>query len=193
MKFYVGLATSIFLLVGTASAQHANFGVKGGLNLYNIKNDNNAEYDTKTGLHIGMLFHIHLSSQFAFQPELLYSVQGAKYNIGNGDINLNLGYVNLPLMFQYMFDNGFRLELGPQVGFLTKANLEMNGSNVDVKDDLETVDLAVGAGLSYINPQSGLGVYARYNHGLSNINANGSDNSYNRGLQFGVMYLFTHK
>jgi hypothetical protein len=31
MKFYVGLAKAAFLMVGTASAQPANFGVKGGL------------------------------------------------------------------------------------------------------------------------------------------------------------------
>lgn len=193
MKFYVGLATAVFLIVGTASAQHANFGVKGGLNFYNVSNDNNVKYDTKTGFHIGMLLHIHLAEQFAFQPELLYSVQGAKFNTGNGKVNLNLGYVNLPFMFQYMFDNGFRLEAGPQVGFLTKANAELDGNNEDVKENLKKIDFAIGAGMSYVNPPTGWGVYARYNHGLSNINENSADNSYNRGLQFGVLYLFQHK
>ena len=193
MKFYLGLATAFFLMLGTASAQHANFGVKGGLNLYNIQNDNNAKYDSKIGFHLGMLLHIHMAPHFAIQPELLYSAQGAKYNTGIGDINLKLEYANVPFMFQYMFDNGFRLSAGPQVGFLTNAKAEVNGSDSDVKDDIKKIDIAIGAGIGYINPASGWGVDARYNHGLSNINENGSVNSYNRGFQFGVLYQFQHK
>jgi Outer membrane protein beta-barrel domain len=193
MKFSVGLATAVFLMVGTASAQHANFGVKGGLNLYNIENDNNAKYDTKTSFHLGMLLHIHVASHFAVQPELLYSVEGAKYKTGTGDINLKLEYANVPFMFQYMFDNGFRLEAGPQVGFLTNAKSELNGSDTDVKVNTKKIDFAIGAGIGYINPPTGFGVDARYNYGLSNINENGSVNSYNRGLQLGVFYQFQHK
>jgi hypothetical protein len=192
MKFYVGLAISVFLLAGTASAQHANFGVKGGLNYYKLNNDNNVTYDARTGYHVGMFLHIHLSESFAIQPELLYSAQGARFNSGNGKVNLNLGYVNIPLMFQFMFDNGFRIEAGPQVGILTSAGAESNGNNEDIMDNMKKIDLGVGAGVSYINPPTGWGIYARYNHGLSNINENALYNSYNRGVQLGVLYLFQH-
>jgi hypothetical protein len=96
-------------------------------------------------------------------------------------------------MFQYMFDNGFRLEAGPQIGFLTNAKSEFNGSDSDVKESIKKVDVAIGAGIGYINPPSGWGVDARYNHGLSNINENGSVNSYNRGFQLGILYQFQHK
>lgn len=193
MKFYVGLAAAILVMVGTASAQHVNFGVKGGLNLYNIENDNDTKYDTKTGFHMGMLLHIHVAQHFAVQPELLYSSQGAKYNTGLGDVNLKLEYANVPFMFQYMFDNGFRLEAGPQVGFLTNAKSELNEFSVDVKDDIKKIDFAIGAGIGYIHPPTGFGVDARYNYGLSNINESGSVNSYNRGFQLGVLYQFQHK
>jgi len=192
MKFYVGLVTAVFLMAGTASAQHVNFGVKGGLNLYSIKNDNNTQYNTKTGFHLGMLLHVHVAPHFAVQPELLYSAQGARYNTDNGDINLKLEYANVPFMFQYMFDNGFRLEAGPQVGFLTNAKAEMNGVSADVKSTIKKVDFAIGLGIGYIAP-TGFGIDARYNHGLSNINENGSVNSYNRGFQLGLLYQFEHK
>lgn len=193
MKFYVGLAAAILVMVGTASAQHVNFGVKGGLNLYNIENDNDTKYDAKTGFHMGMLLHIHVAQHFAVQPELLYSSQGAKYNTVLGDVNLKLEYANVPFMFQYMFDNGFRLEAGPQVGFLTNAKSELNEFSVDVKDDIKKIDFAIGAGIGYIHPPTGFGVDARYNYGLSNINESGSVNSYNRGFQLGVLYQFQHK
>lgn len=193
MKFYVGLVAAILVMVGTASAQHVNFGVKGGLNLYNIENDNDTKYDAKTGFHMGMLLHIHVAQHFAVQPELLYSSQGAKYNTVLGDVNLKLEYANVPFMFQYMFDNGFRLEAGPQVGFLTNAKSELNEFSVDVKDDIKKIDFAIGAGIGYIHPPTGFGVDARYNYGLSNINESGSVNSYNRGFQLGVLYQFQHK
>jgi hypothetical protein len=193
MKFFIGLATAMFLLVSNASAQHVNFGVKGGLNIYNIVNDNNAKYDTELGLHLGILLHIHMGQNFAVQPEILYSAQGAKYNTGAGEVNLKLGYVNIPFMFLYMFDNGFRISAGPQLGFLTKAQSELNGSKSDVKDSFSKTDFAIGVGIGYINPSSGFGVDARYNYGLSDINENGSVKSYNRGFQLGVLYQFQHQ
>src|SRR6188472_1928862 len=159
MKFYVALATAVFLMAGTASGQRANFGIKGGLNLYNIQNDNNVQYSTKAGFHLGMLLHIHVAPHFAVQPELLYSAQGARYNTDNGDINLKLEYANAPFMFQYMFDNGFRLEAGPQVGFLTNANAELNGLGADVKDNIKKTDFAIGVGIGYIAP-TGFGIDA---------------------------------
>lgn len=193
MKFYVGLATAVFLVAGTASAQFANFGVKGGFNFYNIKNDNNVKFDGRPGFHVGMLLHFHVAQHFAVQPELLYSVQGAKFNSGNGDVNLKLEYANVPIMFQYMFDNGLRLEAGPQVGFLTNAKTELNGDDADVKSNYKNIDFAIGAGVGYINLSTGFGFDARYNYGLSNIKENGSDNSYNRGFQLGLLYQFQHK
>lgn len=190
MKFFIGVATAILLSAGTSSAQHISFGIKGGLNLYTIQNDNGVKYDTRTGFHLGMLLHVHVAPHFAVQPELLYSVQGAKYNTGNGSINLKLEYANVPLMFQYMLDNGLRLEAGPQVGFLTNARSKLNGNDSDVKSSLKKIDLAVGIGIGYINPTNGWGVDARYNYGLSNINENSTVKSYNRGLQLGVLYQF---
>ncbi len=186
MKLHIGLVTALCLMAGTLSAQSSTFGVKGGLNVYNIVNDNEANYDTKMGYHIGMLFHIHLAPHFAVQPEVLYSTQGAIL----GDVTLKLGYANVPVMLQYMFDNGFRLEAGPQLGFLTKADSELNGSNSDIKNDFKMIDFAVGVGVGYINPPTGFGIGARYNYGLSDINENSTVKSYNRGFQISLVYQF---
>jgi hypothetical protein len=79
MKIYLSLALAAILIAGSISAQHVNIGIKGGLNVYNIKNESNGYYDPKTGFNLGLLGHIHLAKQWAFQPELLYSGQGAKY------------------------------------------------------------------------------------------------------------------
>ena len=147
--------------------------------MYKISSDDNTIYDQITGLHFGLLGHIHLNSQWAVQPELVFSSQGAK----SGGTEQNLDYINVPVILQYMFDNGFRLQAGPQLGLLVRA---------DNKDDLNPIDLGVGFGLSYVVPSTGFGVDARYNHGLSNINKNDAVKSFNRGVQLGVFYIFGH-
>ena len=193
MKFFLSMAVVAILMTGAANAQHVNIGIKGGLNLYTINNDNNEDFDTKAGFHLGLIGHIHMARQFALQPEILYSAQGAKYSSGGGDTKINLGYINVPVMFQYMFDNGFRLQAGPQVGFLTSAKAETNNVSIDIKDSFKPIDFALGAGMGYVNPKSGFGIDARYNLGLSDINEDSPVKSTNRGFQIGVFYLFKHK
>lgn len=192
MKIIISTLFAVLLISGVTNAQHVDIGIKGGVNAYTIKGDNNANFDTKTSFHLGLIGHIHLANQFALQPELVYSVQGAQNGVAGQDVKLNLNYLNVPLLFQYMFDNGFRLQAGPQLGFLVSAKSGVNENNIDVKDDFESMDLGLGMGASYVNPATNFGVDLRYNYGLSNINKNGSSNYYNRGLQAGVFYLFGH-
>ena len=181
LKFFIGLITAI-LITGVASAQHSNspsghvsLGIKGGLNMYNIHNDNNTSYDQVTGYNFGLLGHIHINSQWAVQPELVYSAQGAK--------NYKLGYINVPVLLQYMFDNGFRIQAGPQLGFLVSA------AN---KADYKPIDFALSLGVSYVVPSTGFGIDLRYNHGLSDISKSSDVKSTNRGIHLGLFYIFGH-
>jgi hypothetical protein len=181
MKFLIALITAI-MITGVVSAQHGNapaghvtLGVKGGLNFYNIHNDNNTSYDQMTGYHLGLLGHIHHDSQWALQPELLFSTQGAK--------NYKLSYINIPVLIQYMFDNGFRIQAGPQVGFLVSSDDDI---------DYNPIDFALSVGVSYVVPSTGFGIDLRYNHGLNDINKSSDVKATNRGIQFGLFYLFGH-
>jgi hypothetical protein len=181
IKFFIGLITAI-LITGVASAQHGNapagqvnLGIKGGLNMYNIHNNDNTSYDQITGYNFGLLGHIHINSQWAVQPELVYSLQGAK--------NQKLGYINVPVLLQYMFDNGFRIQAGPQVGFLVSG---------DNKADYNAIDFALSVGVSYVVPSTGFGIDLRYNHGLSDITKSSDVKSTNRGIQLGLFYIFGH-
>ncbi len=192
MKFYLSVATAAILITGTANAQHANIGIKAGLNLYTIKSDN-TDFSTKAGFHAGLIGHIHMTKQFALQPEIVYSAEGGKYKNAGVETSIKLDYINVPVIFQYMFDNGFRLQAGPQVGFLINAKSEANKITTDIKDNLKSIDFALGAGVGYVDPSSGFGIDARYNVGLSNINDNSSVKSTNNGFQAGVFYLFKHK
>jgi len=198
MKFLIGLMTAI-LITGIASAQHGNtpaghvnIGLKGGLNVYNVHNDDNTKYDPRVGYHFGILGHIHFNRQFAIQPEIVYSAQGAKYEISNKTFKYNLDYINVPVLFQYMFDNGFRIQAGPQVSFLVSAKSKLNNNTTDNKDNLKPIDFGLSIGASYVVPSTGFGIDARYNLGLTNINKDSAVKSTNRGLQLGVFYIFGH-
>jgi hypothetical protein len=193
MKFYFTLVVATILTLNTVNAQHANIGFKAGLNSYNISTNSGSSYDSKLGLNIGMFGHIHLSKQVAFQPEIVYSSQGAKYTYLGTETNINLDYINVPLLLQYMFENGFRLEVGPQIGFLASAKSKTNNSTSDIKNDIKGIDLGLAIGLGYVDPKSGFGVDARYNLGLSNINNNSNTTAKNVGYQFGIFYLLGHK
>jgi hypothetical protein len=199
MKFYVSMAVVAICFFSTVNAQQiskhkfVNIGLKGGLNIYNIINDNNVSNNSKAGVHAGLIGHIHFSRQIALQPEIVYSIQGAKYDVAGVTTKVNLGYINVPLMVQYMFDNGFRLQAGPQIGFLVNAKAKTNNTSTDIKSSFKKVDLALGAGIGYVEPSSGLGIDFSYNLGLTDISENTSFKSTNRGFQVGLFYLFQHK
>jgi hypothetical protein len=192
MKSIITTVLLVFIFASIATAQHFNMGFKGGLNAYTTQPENISKVDPKLGLHLGLIGHAHLSGQFALQPELVFSMQGSKYTAGGNDVNLNLNYINIPVLLQYMYDNGFRLQAGPQIGILATAKSKTNNTVLNVKDNFETIDFGIGVGLSYVNPATDFGYDVRYNHGLSNINKIGTSKNYNRGFQVGVFYLINH-
>jgi hypothetical protein len=179
----------------TSAVPRTQFGLKAGLNLANLESDLLPNTDYKTAYHIGGLAHIHLSSHFALQPEIVYSRQGAE--IKNSTVEeWDVDYVNIPVMVQYM-NRGLRLETGPQIGFVANAEREFtNGNENDgLKDELKSTDFSWGVGISYLSLIN-LGVGVRYNYGINNINdiltAAGVRNPEvnNRVFQFSVFYQF---
>ena len=157
----------LLLILFTATAQQAHFGLKGGVNISQLHFNNNTSSDSKVGVNLGVLAHIHASKTWAVQPELLYSLEGAQ-KVGNSGINYNLNYLNVPVLLQYMFDNGFRLEGGPQIGFLLNAKRKAGDVTVD-DNGFETTAFSIPLGVGYLT-SSGVGLDARYVFGLSNIN-----------------------
>ncbi len=178
----------LLLFVFSSKAQeHVHYGLKAGLNVTNLATSPNANYQTKAGFNAGALAHIHLNKSWALQPEIMYSGQGAKIS----DATINLHYINIPVQVQYMFNKGFRLQTGPQLGLLTGAKYVANDVKTDVKDAYKPADLGWTFGASYV-AKSGLGVDARYTHGITPINDNGSGSVYNRNFQVGLFYIIHH-
>ena len=186
----ISLLALVLVLGMAVQAQKINIGLKGGLNLASLSDsENEDDVRSRLGYHAGVFFHIPVTPQIAIQPEAVYSNQGAKYDLGTGDdLNLSLNYINIPVMVQAMVGSGFYAQVGPQLGFLTSVSdkvgdIELNSVS---KDDFKTTDVSLGVGLGF-KGRSGLGLDARYNLGLTNINNSGrSANIKNNVLQVGL-------
>lgn len=191
------LVAAGLLVMTTLAAQRTRttteFGIKGGVNIANLKIDGAGDGDSRTGFHLGGLAHIHVAPKFAIQPEIMFSTQGRRETIAGNEFQTNLSYINIPVLGQYMTGSGFRLQTGPQLGILVDAQAEVNDdAETDVGDNYKTPDISWVFGVSYLTNVR-IGFDARYNLGLSNINDAGSREFKNRVWQFGVFYQFPHK
>ena len=179
------ICISAVLLLNTGSyAQETSFGIKAGANLANLTGD---VEDTKMlfGAYGGAFAHIGISETFGIQPEVLFSMEGAK---SSGE-DLALSYINIPVMLKYSNPSGFFAELGPQIGILTSAKLKLDGGSVDFKDYLKSTNFVLGIGAGYnVTPQIGVG--ARYNLGLSNISDDSEGELKTSVISFGLHYNF---
>jgi hypothetical protein len=192
----ISLVVLILATSAVVFAQSPKFGLKAGLNVSKLSNVPGLNWNNRLGLNAGALAHIHISPQLALQPEVVYSGQGAKYTINGEEHTLNLDYINIPLQLQYMFDNGFRLQTGPQLGFLINTKDKVNGQDTQffTSDDFKSTDVSWTFGLGYLT-YSGLGIDGRYNLGLTNINKAGTNSLKNNVFQVGLFYMLdnSHK
>lgn len=168
--------------------QSTDIGIKGGLNVANLKIEDFDDAETIMSFYAGLLAHIHVTDNIAVQPELFFSGQGAKTTISGTEFKTKLGYLNMPVLLQFMFGEGFRVQTGPQVGYLLSAKAK-NGGEVDIKDDFKKVDFSWPIGASYVTG-SGFGIDARYVFGISNVSEESTQKVMNRVFSVGIFYQF---
>lgn len=185
-SFLLACITSIALLLGTSyktvSAQNTSspsIGIKGGLNYSSLNFSFTAWDKPKTGYHLGAFVNLPLSDRFSIQPELLYSTKGTRvpYRITDwldGQVALDLRYLDLPVMGQVKLGRFAHIEAGPYASLLLDAKLK-HGSTIpflnfsyDLPNDVFSrldYGLAAGAGMDLGH----LGVGVRYNYGLGKV------------------------
>lgn len=165
---------SLGLLVGiscAAQAQSIKYGVKAGASLTNITGEDSDGLTNKFGFNGGVLANFGLNDMISIQPEVLYSMKGAKEDGGSG--KFNLGYIDVPVLVKVATgETGLFFEAGPQVGFLASAKIKDGSASMDAKDYVKSVDFGYAAGLGF-QAASGPIVGLRYNGGFTNL---GKDN-----------------
>ncbi len=198
---------SFIVLLGYSvnAQQEVKFGPKAGVNFSTLSNVSKAKM--LTGFYVGAVAEIKFSEKFSIQPELVYSSQGAKNDYTETIAGISthhhnhdkVEYINIPILAKYYIYNGLSVELGPQFGFLVKAEskdeISANGTTFenkrDFKNEVNSFDFGIGAGLAY-DLSNGFFVNARYNFGLTKVGK--SDQYYkdskNGVTQIGVGYKF---
>jgi hypothetical protein len=201
----LGLLASVSV---AAQAQSIKYGVKAGASLTNVTGDGAGNAKNIFGFHGGLVANFAVNDAFSIQPEVLYSMKGAKLeeNLSGGGITYNekvtsrLHYIDVPVMARINAD-GLFFELGPQVGFLiaAKQKSEISGSlgngssEDDIKNSLKTVDFGYAAGLGY-QLSNGPGIGVRYNGGFTNINkGSNSPSQRNSAFQLYLSFMFGGK
>jgi hypothetical protein len=172
-------------------AQKFQIGIKGGVNVSNFTGSsfNNVDKKAYVGFHAGGLLSFLLGNNFAIQPEVLFSTQGAKFSSNTNAGDYKVSYLTVPVLAKYRFNGGFYIEAGPQVGFKLNESTPNNSINNFAKN----LDLSADAGLGF-HSNGGFGIGARYCVGLSKVgnfdasNPNGWNPNFRNGL--GQIFIF---
>jgi hypothetical protein len=181
----------LIALTASVSAQELSrsyLGFKGGVNYVTLKGDSLENMDNLTGYAFGAFYQYRLHPRFAISPEVYYSLKGAKNS--EEDIKLELGYIDIPVLFKLMFPTESTVTpcvyAGGYYSFLMSAKVD----DYDVKDLVAgadygvllgaSVDLALKEGRQLVN------IDVRYTLGLANINEDPEDTDEftNAGFQF---------
>lgn len=150
------------------SAQEFHFIPKIGLNFANMTN---MEGSMKPGLNIGVAGEMMLTSHFAIEPGVYYSMQGTK--VDEVSLKIKNDYLNIPVLFKGYVYEGFNLFAGPQLGFKVSSKAKLSGSGASITTDamsdaFKSVDFGIVVGAGY---QSSMGLLfsLSYNIGLANV------------------------
>lgn len=189
-KVLLGLAlvsgSLAFAQNSTSSSSPVSFGLKAGLNVASVNDD---DTKAKAGLYGGFFANIPLASSFSIQPEVLYNGAGTKFE-NDSDARLNLDYISIPVMFQYNALPNLYLEAGPQFSFMINAKAKNDLGSADVNDAFKGFDFGIGLGAGYYFTQD-FGITARYVAGVSDIVENNpGDAIRNNVFQVGLAYKF---
>ena len=196
----------LFLYSITINAQmHA--GLKAGLNVSDVIEDDPGEeatnFSTKLGFVAGAYFNYQFNKLFAVQPEVYYTMKGAELTDQYNDLTLSLGYVEIPILLQFIIpinESSLKpyLVAGPEIGFNLSAITEYreNGqtTKVDNKDNVESTEfgLVFGAGVCLPLGKNEIGLDIRYNLGLSDISKSETSGTLKSTvINFNVYYGFS--
>lgn len=158
---------------------------------------NNYRTDGFNGVNAGLKWNYSTISNWGVGGAFNYSMEGFNQNIEGLESKTTLHYMRIPVQVNYFFGefgDDFRPKVyaGPTLGFLGKATNEIRSIKTTVTDSYDPFDvgLSVGTGFNYrFAPATWLNVDVAYNHGFTDIPANGSTLR-NRGVTVGAGVLF---
>ncbi len=175
----------------TLNAQSIHLGIKGGASVNKLTGQSFTD-KFSFGYHFGGFIEIGIGKKLSLQPEVFVSQVKqdtssqfrAIYNnlLGVAPSNIQLSYLNLPILLGYKVSDQFSIQLGPQYSILMNqnANLLQNGKNAFKNGDFSILG---GLQLEVFKFR----IYGRYVVGLNNLNdIDKKDEWKNQSLQIGI-------
>lgn len=181
------LLTALIALTSASPlfAQLPGLGVKGGVNLATEKTSGedagDDDFTTFPALVAGVFMTYTVAPGLQFQPEVLYSVKGARVKESGFTSTAHLDYLEVPLLARVSKRGGGRMGFyaagGPYFAYLLRARTRtaFGGSTeeLDVSEQVERTDfgVSIGGGVEW----GRVVVDARYIHGLRDIDKDHRD------------------
>ncbi len=221
MKKQILLALSLIITTFSFAQVLPSFGVRAGVSYAGVSGDaaNNLNNlvdlaggaittANTTGFFAGGYVDIPVAGNFSIEPGLYYTQKGYEMN---GALNLKgvdfigaaakaklqLQYVDVPVLLKGKF-GGFEIFAGPQVSYLTHADLQTTAGilgvnllnkSMDATSRFNKWDVGVTGGIGY-QLTNGINLRASYEQGLSKMDAGQSVKSYNNVIKVGIGLTF---
>ena len=191
MKLNLLLLLIAALSLSNLQAQSIHLGIKGGANVNKLTGQSFTD-KFSFGYHIGGFIEVGIGNKFSLQPEVFVSQVKQDtssqfrtiYNnvLGTARSNIELNYLNIPLLVGYKVSNILTIQAGPQYSILMNQNenLLQNGKNA-----FKQGDFSVLGGVQLV--LSKFRLYGRYAVGLNNLNdIDKKDEWKSQSLQIGI-------
>ncbi|RYF80987.1 MAG: PorT family protein [Chitinophagaceae bacterium] len=189
MKFKLS-AVVLFVLLAQASMAQLSAGVKAGANIFKVDGKSFKD-EFKYGYHLGGYLNIGVGGRFSIQPEVLFNQYQTKTDTAfsniyqtaiDGNSNIKLNYLSIPLLLNYKLGSFLSLQAGPMFSILMdqNKNLLQNGQEAFKSGDFSMLGGAqISLGKIKLN--------GRYVVGLNNINdIDNKDKWKNQGFQLSL-------
>jgi hypothetical protein len=189
MKKIILSLTAILFFAAVSQAQGFRLGIKGGANLTKISGQS-FDDGFRLGYQLGGFSEIDFSKGIGIEPEVLFSESQSRTASGassiytnlNGNQNITLNYLSIPVLLRLNANKHVTFVVGPQYSIL------MNNSNTvfqNGKDAFKSGDFSLVGGIQ-LNVGA-LRIYGRYNVGLQNINdIDNQDKWTSQQIQLGI-------
>ena len=165
---------SLILVAGVLQTKgQILLGAKGGLNVSTLSTS--SLYKPRLGFNAGIFYSQHLETQYGWQIELQYSLQGAR-DAASTNGRLAYHYLALPVLMKLYFKESVFAEVGPQVGYLMGAKYKEQGFEDDRSSGVRKWDLLGLVGFGH-ETQSGTTLGLRFGIGLLNTSGASVGNS----------------
>ena len=209
----ISLAISSFSFAQTTPS----FGIKAGVTSAGIRGDAIGNLDklldftngmvsksNHTGFFVGINSAIPLGVNFSVEPGIYFTQKGQEIR-GNlsgkvGDVIgasakavLQANYIDVPVLLKATI-GGLQVFAGPQVSYLTNADLKTSAGvlginllnkTIDASSVLNKWDAALTGGLGY-QFSNGINISASYDYGLLKADANRNTAAFNHAVKVGI-------